>query len=66
VTEKQRQVLDLVIKGYRSKQIASELGLSIRTIESHRNALMHIFGVHSAVELIRVAYERRELFDEVA
>jgi DNA-binding NarL/FixJ family response regulator len=66
VTEKQRQVLDLVIKGYRSKQIASELGLSIRTIESHRNALMHSFGVHSAVELIRVAFERRDLFDEVA
>lgn len=62
LSDKRRQVLDLVIKGYRSKQIASQLGLSIRTIDSHRNALMHIYGVHSAIELVSVASGRREAF----
>ncbi|MET0617912.1 MAG: response regulator transcription factor [Luteibacter sp.] len=53
LTPKQRQVLRLVGKGLRSRQIADQLGLSARTVEAHKYMIMQILGVHSTVELVR-------------
>ncbi|MNO06027.1 Bacterial regulatory protein, luxR family [compost metagenome] len=39
----------------RSKQIAFELGVSVRTIESHKYAIMQELGVHGTLELVRRA-----------
>jgi len=55
LTQKQREILERVAQGLRSKQIAFELGLSVRTVESHKYAIMQEFGVHSTVELVRKA-----------
>ena len=55
LTQKQREILSRVAQGLRSKQIAFELGLSVRTVESHKYAIMQEFGVHSTVELVRKA-----------
>ena len=55
LTTKQRDILDRVAQGLRSKQIAYELGLSVRTIESHKYAMMQALDVHSTVELVRKA-----------
>jgi len=55
LTQKQREILTRVAQGLRSKQIAFELGLSVRTVESHKYAIMQEFGVHSTVELVRKA-----------
>ncbi|WP_036168463.1 response regulator transcription factor [Noviluteimonas dokdonensis] len=55
LTQKQREILARVAQGLRSKQIAFELGLSVRTVESHKYAIMQEFGVHSTVELVRKA-----------
>jgi DNA-binding NarL/FixJ family response regulator len=55
LTSKQRDILDRVAQGLRSKQIAYELGLSVRTIESHKYAMMQALDVHSTVELVRKA-----------
>ncbi|WP_246022877.1 response regulator [Cognatilysobacter terrigena] len=57
LTEKQKQVLQLVCAGLRSKQVAAELGVSVRTVESHRYAIMQALDVHSTVELVRKAEE---------
>ncbi len=57
LTEKQLQVLRLVSEGLRSKQIAAELGISVRTVESHKYAMMQALDVHSTVELVRKAEE---------
>ncbi|WP_240318573.1 response regulator transcription factor [Lysobacter sp. TY2-98] len=57
LTDKQRQVLQLVCAGLRSKQVAAELGVSVRTVESHRYAIMQALDVHSTVELVRKAEE---------
>jgi DNA-binding NarL/FixJ family response regulator len=53
LTPKQREVLRLVGRGLRSRQIADQLGLSARTVEAHKYMIMQILGVHSTVELVR-------------
>lgn len=55
LTEKQLRVLEYVARGMRSKQIAFELDVSVRTIESHKYAIMQELGVHGTVELVRKA-----------
>lgn len=62
LTAKQREVLRLVGRGLRSKQIASELGLSVRTVEAHKYTMMQILGVHSTLELVRRSEELGLLF----
>jgi DNA-binding NarL/FixJ family response regulator len=55
LTPKQDQILHLTGRGLRSKQIAAKLAISTKTVEAHRYALMQIFEVHSALELVRRA-----------
>ena len=55
LTGKQRDILVRESQGLRSKQIAFELGLSVRTVESHKYAMMQELEVHSTVELVRKA-----------
>jgi len=55
LTDKQHRILQFVAKGLRSKQIAYELGVSVRTVESHKYAIMQELGVHGTVELVRKA-----------
>ncbi|MFF2048617.1 response regulator [Stenotrophomonas bentonitica] len=54
-TDKQLRVLEFLALGLRAKQIAHELGLSVRTVESHKYAMMQELGVHGTVELVRKA-----------
>ncbi|TAN57284.1 MAG: response regulator [Magnetospirillum sp.] len=55
LTARERQVMELVLAGHPSKRIAHELGISQRTVESHRAAVMKKAGVKSLAALIRVA-----------
>ncbi len=57
LTEKQHCILNWVAQGLRSKQIAYELGVSVRTIESHKYAMMQQMGVHGTLELVRRAQQ---------
>ncbi|WP_321186335.1 helix-turn-helix transcriptional regulator [Rhizobium sp. SJZ105] len=52
LTDRQRQIVTLVSQGKTNSAIASELGLSPRTVESHRARLMHATGTRNAAELI--------------
>ena len=51
------EVLRLIAKGYTNGQIAKELSLSVRTVESHRANLMGKLELRSRVELVRYAME---------
>jgi DNA-binding NarL/FixJ family response regulator len=59
LTERERQVLRLIAKGSTTRAIARELGLSAKTIESHRSRIMQKLHVHRAAELIRYAIRRQ-------
>jgi len=59
LTAREREVMDLALKGLASKVIAKELGISHRTVELHRSRLLEKLGLSSVTELMRVAYGRR-------
>ncbi|WP_458760532.1 LuxR C-terminal-related transcriptional regulator [Afipia sp. TerB] len=53
LTEKQKEVCDLIALGLSSKEISSRLGISHRTVEAHRGEIFRKMGVRNAVELVR-------------
>lgn len=55
VTARERQVLQLLAEGKTSKQIATVLEVSLKTIETHRHQLMRKLNCHSIAELTRYA-----------
>ncbi|MGH7554081.1 MAG: response regulator, partial [Longimicrobiales bacterium] len=55
LTARQRQILDLVLAGHPSKNIAADLGISQRTVDNHRAAIMKKTGSKSLPALIRTA-----------
>ena len=55
LTPRQREVLQLIIEGYTMRGIASRLGISTRTAESHKYEMMQGLGVESTAELIQYA-----------
>ncbi|WP_370678271.1 CheR family methyltransferase [Pleomorphomonas sp. PLEO] len=55
LTSRQHQIMDLVLAGHPSKNIAADLGISQRTVENHRAAIMKKTGARSLPELARLA-----------
>jgi DNA-binding NarL/FixJ family response regulator len=60
LTVRQRQVLQLVARGQRMKEIAASLGLSSRTVERHKYKAMHTLGLRTNAELIQYALRMSE------
>jgi DNA-binding NarL/FixJ family response regulator len=63
LTGRELEVLRLVAAGRSNKQIASELGISRRTVESHRESLMRKLGIRTVAGLTRFALEQGLLGD---
>jgi len=61
LTARQREVLQLVTEGKSSPEIGQLLGLSCRTVETHRAAIMKTLGIHRQTELVRYALTRLQL-----
>jgi len=55
LTARQREIMDMVLAGHPSKNIAADLGISQRTVENHRAAIMHKTGAKSLPALARLA-----------
>jgi FixJ family two-component response regulator len=53
LTQREREVLELIIAGKLNKQIADVLGISIKTVEVHRARVMEKMGAHSLAELVQ-------------
>ena len=62
LTPRQRDILRLIVKGQRMKEIASNLGLSTRTVEGHKYEMMETLGVTSTAELVRYALDRGSIW----
>jgi two-component system CheB/CheR fusion protein len=54
LTGRQHEIMQLVLAGSPSKNIAADLGISQRTVENHRAAIMHKTGAHSLPDLSRL------------
>jgi two-component system response regulator NreC len=55
LTLRERQVLQLIAEGKSTKDIASLLGVSVKTAESHRTRLMQKLDIHETASLVRYA-----------
>ncbi|MGE5433361.1 MAG: response regulator [Candidatus Doudnabacteria bacterium] len=58
LSEREREVFQLIVEGKANKEIASILGVSAGTIETHRGHIMEKLDAHSAVELVLFAVRR--------
>ena len=54
LTPREREVLGLIVEGKLNKQIADDLGISIKTVEVHRSRVMEKMGVDSVAELVQL------------
>jgi DNA-binding NarL/FixJ family response regulator len=55
LTDREREVLQLIAEGLSSKEIASVLGVSLKTVDSHRSNLMEKLDIHKVSGLVRFA-----------
>ena len=55
LTPREREIIQLLAEGHRNKRIAQKLGISVKTVETHRTTVMRKIGVKSIVELVRYA-----------
>jgi DNA-binding NarL/FixJ family response regulator len=58
LTTREREVLQLTAESSSAAEIAARLGISPRTVETHRENLMRKLGLHSQTDLIRYALRR--------
>ena len=58
LTAREQQVVGLIAKGKSSKEIAEELFVSVRTIESHRASILRELALKNTAELVRYAMEK--------
>ena len=59
LSPRQQEVLRLIVNGHRMKEIAANLHLSPRTVETIKYEMMRNLNVHSSTELVRYAIEHR-------
>jgi DNA-binding NarL/FixJ family response regulator len=55
LSTREREVFDLLVRGFGNEQVGVDLGISRRTVETHRSRILKKLHVHSAVELIGLA-----------
>lgn len=55
LSDRERQVLVSIARGFSNKEIAAELGLSIKTVETYKARVAEKLGLHSRVEIVRYA-----------
>ena len=59
LTPRERSVVQLVAEGHSNKQIAQVLSISVKTVESHRAAIMHKLELTSTAALVRYAVRNK-------
>jgi FixJ family two-component response regulator len=60
LTAREQQVLERIIAGRLNKQIADDLGISIKTVEAHRANIMEKLSVNTVADLLRLALSQKQ------
>jgi RNA polymerase sigma factor (sigma-70 family) len=58
LTPREREILKLIAEGYKNKEIAEELCISVKTVEKHRSNLMEKLNLHNVQALTAFAIEK--------
>lgn len=59
LTRRELDVLRLVAQGHTNRQVAEELGIGVRTVETHRSNLMSKLGLETRIDLVRYALDHK-------
>jgi DNA-binding CsgD family transcriptional regulator len=59
LTPREREVVKMIAEGNSAREIASLLGLSVKTIEAHRFNLMRKLDIHNKAQLVTYAIQKR-------
>ncbi|MGH7895319.1 MAG: response regulator [Candidatus Binatia bacterium] len=59
LTDREREVLQLIAEGKTNKEVASSLSVSINTVETHRKHIMEKLDLHNTAELVRFAIRKK-------
>lgn len=57
LTDREREILQLVAESHSTKEIAAKLGISVKTVDNHRTNLMRKINLHDVASLTRYALE---------
>ena len=55
LTNREKEIIELVVEGLTNKEIADKLFISIRTVDSHKNNIMQKLNLKSSIELVKYA-----------
>jgi len=58
LTRREREILKLIAEGYKSREIADYLCISVHTVETHRSTLMKKLNLHNTAALVALAIEK--------
>jgi FixJ family two-component response regulator len=56
LTQREREVMELIVAGKRNQDVAAKLAINIKTVEAHRASVMRKTGVDSLAELVRLVH----------
>ncbi len=59
ITPREREIVQRISEGYSNKEIAAALGISVKTVDSHRTNIMRRLGFRSVTDLVRYAIRER-------
>ncbi|HXE74769.1 MAG TPA: response regulator transcription factor [Candidatus Xenobia bacterium] len=59
LTSREREIVQLIAEGRSTKEVASTLGISVKTAETHRTNIMRKLNLHSVSELVRYAIRQK-------
>ena len=63
LSAREREVFDLLVRGYSNEGAAAQLSISVKTVETHRGHILKKLRVHSIVELVRFAAKHNLVSD---
>ncbi|HZT35321.1 MAG TPA: response regulator transcription factor [Nitrososphaera sp.] len=59
ITQREREVLKLIARGFRNREAAEKLGISTKTVETHRANIMNKLALRNTAELIHYAVREK-------
>jgi len=58
LSEREKEILSLIAKGYSNKEIAEQLVISVKTVETHKSNVMEKLGLKTRPELVKYALKK--------
>ena len=58
LSDREKEIMTWIAKGYSNKEIAEQLIISVKTVESHKSNLMDKLGLKSRPELVKLAMKK--------